>query len=64
MGLNISETDETYQAAFLLPVSLYVIFSKLSAYVNIKGMLFPLRYCERWQYFENTPNYFRFTGES
>ncbi|KAL5108448.1 hypothetical protein TcWFU_001135 [Taenia crassiceps] len=38
MGLKISENEETFQSAFALPPPLYIIYSKLSAYIDIENL--------------------------
>ncbi|VDD76013.1 unnamed protein product [Mesocestoides corti] len=38
MGLNISETEDAIQAAFLLPAPLFIIYSKLTTFVDVKDL--------------------------
>ncbi|CDI98631.1 THO complex subunit 5 protein [Echinococcus multilocularis] len=38
MGFKISENEETFQSAFALPPPLYIIYSKLSAYIDVKNL--------------------------
>lgn len=38
MGLKISENEETFQSAFALPPPLYIIYSKLSAYIDVESV--------------------------
>ncbi|KAM7536189.1 hypothetical protein Aperf_G00000096432 [Anoplocephala perfoliata] len=38
LGLNISENEEALQSAFLLPSPLYIIYSRICAYIDVKDL--------------------------